>query len=200
MIFLEKQFRMKPEILGFPNGTYYESKILTHPDAKWNHNIDISPILGNNPPILWIDTAGSDSEEETQGEEPSFFNQTEIQLVETLFRLGIPKEQSTVISPYRGQVEKLVKLSSGRWFTQTIDSFQGRESEIVILSLVRSNRDGEVGFLLNPKRLNVALTRAKSHLILIGDSGTLCQTKEFQDLYTYIESVGEIRSIYEFME
>ncbi|TGL23510.1 RNA helicase [Leptospira bourretii] len=200
VIFLEKQFRMKPEILGFPNGTYYENKILTHPDANWNHNIDISPILGNNPPILWIDTAGSDSEEETEGEEPSFFNHTEIQLVETLYRLGIPKEQSTVISPYRGQVEKLVKLSSGRWFTQTIDSFQGRESEIVILSLVRSNRDGEVGFLLNPKRLNVALTRAKSHLILIGDSGTLCQTKEFQDLYSYIESVGEIRSIYEFME
>ncbi|EKJ85563.1 superfamily I DNA and/or RNA helicase [Leptospira meyeri] len=200
VIFLEKQFRMKPEILGFPNGTYYENKILTHPDAKWNHNIDISHVFGNNSSILWIDTAGSDSEEETEGDEPSFFNKTEIQLVETLFRLGIPKEQSIVISPYRGQVEKLIKVSSGRWFTQTIDSFQGRESEIVILSLVRSNSDGEVGFLLNPKRLNVALTRAKSHLILIGDSGTLCQTKEFQDLYSYIESAGEIRSIYEFME
>ncbi|PJZ85709.1 AAA domain-containing protein [Leptospira harrisiae] len=200
VLFLEKQFRMKPEILGFPNQTYYESKILTHPDARWNGNIDISHVLGNDPPILWIDTAGSDSEEETEGEEPSFFNHTEIQLVETLFRLGIPKELTTVISPYRGQVEKLIKVSEGRWFTQTIDSFQGRESEIVILSLVRSNSDGEVGFLLNPKRLNVALTRAKSHLILIGDSGTLCQTKEFQDLYAYIESVGEIRSIYEFME
>ncbi|MCG6145242.1 AAA domain-containing protein [Leptospira bandrabouensis] len=200
VIFLEKQFRMKPEILGFPNKTYYESKILTHPDAKWNNNLDISHVFGNNPPILWIDTAGSDSEEETEGEEPSFFNKTEIQLIETLFRLGIPKEQTTVISPYRGQVEKLINVSSGRWFTQTIDSFQGRESEIVILSLVRSNSDGEIGFLLNPKRLNVALTRAKSHLILIGDSGTLCQTKEFQDLYSYIESVGEIRSIYEFME
>ncbi|TGK84050.1 RNA helicase [Leptospira montravelensis] len=200
VIFLEKQFRMKPEILGFPNKTYYESKILTHPDAKWNNNLDISNVFGNNSPILWIDTAGSDSEEETEGEEPSFFNHTEIQLIETLFRLGIPKEQTTVISPYRGQVEKLINVSSGRWFTQTIDSFQGRESEIVILSLVRSNNDGEIGFLLNPKRLNVALTRAKSHLILIGDSGTLCQAKEFQDLYSYIESVGEIRSIYEFME
>lgn len=200
ILFLEKQFRMKAEILGFPNQTYYESKILTHPDAKWNSSLDISPVLGSSPPILWIDTAGSDSEEETEGEEPSFFNHTEIQLVERLFRLGIPSDLTTVISPYRGQVEKLGLASSGRWFTQTIDSFQGRESEIVILSLVRSNLDGEIGFLLNPKRLNVALTRAKSHLILIGDSGTLCQNKEFQDLYSYIESNGEIRSIYEFME
>lgn len=200
ILFLEKQFRMKAEILGFPNQTYYESKILTHPDAKWNSSLDISPVLGSSPPILWIDTAGSDSEEETEGEEPSFFNHTEIQLVERLFRLGIPSDLTTVISPYRGQVEKLGLASRGRWFTQTIDSFQGRESEIVILSLVRSNLDGEIGFLLNPKRLNVALTRAKSHLILIGDSGTLCQNKEFQDLYSYIESNGEIRSIYEFME
>ncbi|MBM9588906.1 AAA family ATPase [Leptospira sp. 201903075] len=200
ILFLEKQFRMKAEILGFPNQTYYESKILTHPDAKWNSSLDISPVLGSSPPILWIDTAGSDSEEETEGEEPSFFNHTEIQLIERLFRLGIPSDLTTVISPYRGQVEKLGLASRGRWFTQTIDSFQGRESEIVILSLVRSNLDGEIGFLLNPKRLNVALTRAKSHLILIGDSGTLCQNKEFQDLYSYIESNGEIRSIYEFME
>ncbi|MCW7470388.1 AAA domain-containing protein [Leptospira kanakyensis] len=200
ILFLEKQFRMKPEILGFPNQTYYESKILTHPDAKWNESIDISMIFGSNPSILWIDTAGSDSEEDTEGEEPSFFNVTEIQTVEKLFQLGIPKEITTVISPYRGQVEKLIQTSEGRWFTQTIDSFQGRESEIVILSLVRSNGDGEIGFLLNPKRLNVALTRAKSHLILIGDSGTLCQNKEFQNLYSYIEVSGEIRSVYEFME
>ncbi|PJZ45961.1 AAA domain-containing protein [Leptospira brenneri] len=200
IIFLEKQFRMKPEILGFPNQTYYESKILTHPEATWTKDTNISEVFGSNPPILWIDTAGSDSEEETEGEEPSFFNHTEIQLVSKLFNLGIEKNQTTVISPYRGQVEKLIQESKGNWVTQTIDSFQGRESEIVILSLVRSNQDGEIGFLLNPKRLNVALTRAKSHLIVIGDSGTLCQNKEFQDLYSYIESNGEIRSIYEFMD
>ncbi|TGL37698.1 AAA domain-containing protein [Leptospira perdikensis] len=200
ILFLEKQFRMKAEILGFPNRTYYESKILTHPDAIWNPTITISEAIGSNPSILWIDTAGSDSEEETEGEEPSFFNHIEIQLIERLFELGIQSNLITVISPYRGQVEKLVLASQGRWITQTIDSFQGRESEIVILSLVRSNLEGEIGFLLNPKRLNVALTRAKSHLILIGDSGTLCQNKEFQDLYSYIESNGEIRSIYEFME
>ncbi|MBM9546706.1 AAA family ATPase [Leptospira sp. 201903074] len=200
ILFLEKQFRMKPEILGFPNHTYYESKILTHPEAEWSTSFDITPVLGSNPPIIWIDTAGSDSEEETEGEEPSFFNHTEIHLIERLFQLGLPKDLTTIISPYRGQVEKLVFASQGKWFTQTIDSFQGRESEIVILSLVRSNLDGEIGFLLNPKRMNVALTRARSHLLLIGDSGTLCQNKEFQDLYSYIESNGEIRSIYEFME
>ncbi|MCW7464134.1 RNA helicase [Leptospira levettii] len=199
-IFLEKQFRMKPEILGFPNQSYYDNQVFTHPDLQFQ-NIDMmKEIFGSDSAILWIDTAGSDTLEETEGEELSFINETEITLIETLMEKGLPKESTTIISPYRGQVERLIQRANGRWYTQTIDSFQGRESEIVILSLVRSNPDGEIGFLMNPKRLNVALTRAKFHLILIGDSATLCGHKEFQDLYNYIETHGEIRSIYEFME
>lgn len=199
-IFLEKQFRMKKEILGFPNQTYYENKVFTEPNLNHHTIKEISKIFGSDVSLLWIDTAGSDSQEETDGEELSFYNDTEISLVETFMEKGLPKEFTTVISPYRGQVEKLLQKAAGRFYTQTIDSFQGRESDIVILSLVRSNPDGEIGFLMNPKRLNVALTRAKSHLILIGDSATVCQHKEFQDLYNYIETHGEIRSIYEFME
>lgn len=199
-IFLEKQFRMKKEILGFPNQTYYENKVFTEPNLNHHTIKAISEIFGTDISLLWIDTAGSDSQEETNGEELSFYNDTEISLVETFMEKGLPKEFTTVISPYRGQVEKLSQKAAGRYYTQTIDSFQGRESEIVIISLVRSNPDGEIGFLMNPKRLNVALTRAKSHLILIGDSATVCQHKEFQDLYNYIETHGEIRSIYEFME
>ncbi|TGM48228.1 RNA helicase [Leptospira biflexa] len=199
-IFLEKQFRMKPEILGFPNLTYYENKVFTHPNLKFLPSPPFSEIFGSDTPIIWVDTAGSDTSEETEGEEMSFFNETEIGLIETFFERGLPKETTAVVSPYRGQVDKLNLRADGRWIGQTIDSFQGRESEIVILSLVRSNPDGEIGFLMNPKRLNVALTRAKSHLILIGDSSTLCRHKEFQDLYNYIESNGEIRSIYEFLD
>lgn len=199
-IFLEKQFRMKKEILGFPNQTYYENKVFTEPNLNHQTIKAISEIFGSDVSLLWIDTAGSDSQEETDGEELNFYNDTEISLVETFMEKGLPKEFTTVISPYRGQVEKLSQKAAGQFYTQTIDSFQGRESEIVIISLVRSNPDGEIGFLMNPKRLNVALTRAKSHLILIGDSATLCQHKEFQDLYNYIETYGEIRSIYEFME
>lgn len=199
-IFLEKQFRMKEEILGFPNQTYYENKVFTEPNLNHHSIQEISEIFGSDVSVLWIDTAGSDSQEETDGEDLSFMNETEISLIETLMEKGLPKEKTIIISPYRGQVERLIQRANERWFTQTIDSFQGRESEIVILSLVRSNSDGEIGFLMNPKRLNVALTRAKSHLILIGDSATLCGHKEFQNLYHYIESNGEIRSIYEFME
>jgi superfamily I DNA and/or RNA helicase len=199
-IFLEKQFRMKPEILGFPNLTYYENKVFTHPNLKFLPSPPFSEIFGSDTPIIWVDTAGSDTSEETEGEEMSFFNETEIGLIETFFERGLPKETTAIVSPYRGQVDKLNLRADGRWIGQTIDSFQGRESEIVILSLVRSNPDGEIGFLMNPKRLNVALTRAKSHLILIGDSSTLCRHKEFQDLYNYIESNGEIRSIYEFLD
>lgn len=191
---------MKPEILGFPNANYYENKVFTHPDLRFFNLPAFTEIFGTDSALLWIDTAGSDSMEKTEGEEPSFFNETEADLIQSFFEKGLPKESSVVISPYRGQVEKLTKKANGNFYTQTIDSFQGRESEIVILSLVRSNPDREIGFLLNPKRLNVALTRAKSHLILVGDSSTLCGHKEFQDLYNYIEANGEIRSIYEFME
>ncbi|MCW7504415.1 AAA domain-containing protein [Leptospira paudalimensis] len=199
-IFLEKQFRMKKEILGFPNQTYYGNQVFTHPDLQFQNIEVMTEIFGSDSAILWIDTAGSDTIEETDGEELSFINETEITLIESLMEKGLPKDFTTIISPYRGQVERLIQRANGRWYTQTIDSFQGRESEIVILSLVRSNPDGEIGFLMNPKRLNVALTRAKSHLILIGDSTTLCGHKEFQELYNYIENNGEIRSIYEFME
>lgn len=200
IIFLDKQFRMKPEILGFPNAKYYDQKVFTHPDLKILPSSEFTEIFGSDSPILWIDTAGSDSMEETDGEELSFFNETEVDLIQSFFEKGLPKDSTVVISPYRGQVEKLTKKANGNFYTQTIDSFQGRESEIVILSFVRSNPDGDIGFLMNPKRLNVALTRAKSHLILIGDSSTLCGHKEFQDLYHYIETNGEIRSIYEFMD
>ncbi|TGM00293.1 AAA domain-containing protein [Leptospira jelokensis] len=200
IIFLNKQFRMKPEILGFPNTNYYENKVFTHPDISFLHSPAFTEIFGTDSHLLWIDTAGSDSLEGTEGEELSFYNETEVDLIQSFFEKGLPKDKSVVISPYRGQVEKLIQKSDGKFLTQTIDSFQGRESEIVILSFVRSNPDGEIGFLLNPKRLNVALTRAKSYMILVGDSTTLCVHKEFQDLYNYVEANGEIRSIYEFME
>lgn len=214
VIFLNEQYRMEPEILFFPNESYYGGKIKTHPNrlkiseehkqntlGNFLHiHETMDQIFGSNSKLIWIDTAGSDTEEETPIDGSSYFNETEVELILNLFLKGIPPSLSTVISPYKEQVEKLNKAAAGSFLTQTIDSYQGRESDIVLLSFVRSNALGEVGFLLNQKRLNVALTRAKFYLILIGDSTTLCQNADFQKLYKVVETYGEVRSIYEFLD
>lgn len=197
VIFLNEQFRMEPEILKFPNERYYEGKIRTHTDRKTELK---KSYLGTNSKLIWIDTAGSDTEEQLGLEGTSLFNQTEIDLIQQLSKTEWTDSKITVISPYREQVEQLKMLDMPCLDVQTIDSFQGREADVIVLSLVRSNSNGEIGFLLSPKRLNVALTRAKSHLIVIGDSSTLCQSKDFQTLFETFEMLGEIRSVYEFLD
>jgi len=197
VIFLNEQFRMEPEILKFPNERFYEGKIQTHKDRK---NEFKESYLGRNSKLVWIDTAGSDTEEQLGLEGTSLFNQTEIDLIQQLSKGEWGDSRITVISPYREQVERLKSLNLPILDIQTIDSFQGREADVIVISLVRSNSSGEIGFLLSPKRLNVALTRARSQLILIGDSSTVCQSKDFQSLFENFERFGEIRSIYEFLD
>ncbi|MDF3820260.1 AAA domain-containing protein [Leptospira sp. 96542] len=196
VLFLSKQYRMYSELIQFSNELFYENRIITHRTEKLQ-NIT-SPLFEST--LVWIDTAGSDTVEEKTEDEATLFNQTEINLVQSLFRMGLPNEETTVITPYRGQVEKLNKFSDGNWISQTVDSFQGREQNIIIISLVRSNDIGEIGFLADLRRLNVALTRAKNQIIIIGDSGCVCQNKTYQSLYDYINTNGEVRSIYEFLE
>ncbi|MDZ4725834.1 MAG: AAA domain-containing protein [Leptospira sp.] len=204
IIFLNKQFRMKPEILNFPNENFYEGKIETPNLIKESklqkEEFGFDNLFGSDCGLIWFDTAGSDTMEISGSEEMSYRNEIEISLIERLFELGLSKRFTNILSPYRGQVEALRDKNIENLNVQTIDSFQGRESEIILISLVRSNETGEIGFLSDFKRLNVALTRAKYHLIIIGDSGTLCQNHLYQKLYNTVEKMGDIRSIYEFME
>ena len=79
----------------------------------------------------------------------------------------------------------------------TVDGFQGREKEAVVISCVRSNSDGEIGFLADRRRMNVALTRARRKLIVVGDSSTLGGNEFFADLLMYFETIGAYHTVWE---
>ena len=102
------------------------------------------------------------------------------------------------ISPYAGQVAAARELLPKALRISTIDSFQGQEKEVIILSLVRSNEDGEIGFLKDYRRMNVAITRAKEKLFVIGDSATIGHDAFYVSFLEYIEKYGVYRTIWEF--
>ena len=117
-----------------------------------------------------------------------------------LCEAGLAPADIAVIAPYAAQV---------RWLRQnceydqleidTVDGFQGREKEAVVMCTVRSNSKGEVGFLSDSRRMNVALTRARRKLIVIGDSSTLGSDAFFTNLLQWFEDVGAYRTVWELM-
>ena len=102
------------------------------------------------------------------------------------------------ISPYAGQVAAAKEILPKEMRTSTIDSFQGQEKETIILSLVRSNEEGDIGFLKDYRRMNVAITRAKEKLFVIGDSATIGADNFYSAFLTYIETDGTYRTVWEF--
>jgi len=106
-----------------------------------------------------------------------------------------------VISPYRAQVDLLREAFAGceQVTVNTIDSFQGQEREIVYISMVRSNDKSEIGFLRDYRRMNVAMTRAKMKLVIVGDSATLGNDKFYNDFLQFAETAGAYRTAWEFM-
>ena len=103
-----------------------------------------------------------------------------------------------VISPYSAQVKLLREmLGESEIEIDSVDGFQGREKEAVLVSLVRSNRDGDVGFLADTRRMNVALTRARRKLIVIGDSATITAHPFYEKMVKYFESIGAYHSVWE---
>jgi len=104
-----------------------------------------------------------------------------------------------VIAPYDAQVQKIRQLLADvpDLEVDTVDGFQGREKEAVIVSLVRSNEQGELGFLADIRRVNVAITRARKKLIIIGDSATVARHPFFAGLWKYAEEIGAWRSAWD---
>jgi superfamily I DNA and/or RNA helicase len=103
-----------------------------------------------------------------------------------------------VIAPYSGQIAAARELLPNGLRISTVDSFQGQEMDNIIISLVRSNDDGEIGFLKDYRRINVALTRAKEKLYVIGDSATVGNDPFFMKLMEYMEKSGNYRTVWEF--
>jgi superfamily I DNA and/or RNA helicase len=187
---LTVQYRMHEAIMAFPNGAFYGGKLKAH-ESVAAHSLNdlevkvqaneepwIQKAIGPAPVSLFLDT-GNEGVEEQAPRSYSYFNALEatsvFRLTQALLRAGLPAADLGIISPYQEQV-RLIK----DWFDhpnhpeiKTVDGFQGREKNVILLSFVRSNSHKQLGFLTDYRRLNVAITRARRKLIMIGNSEVL---------------------------
>jgi ATP-dependent RNA/DNA helicase IGHMBP2 len=149
--------------------------------------------------LTFIDTAGSGYQEKHGPDGFSLQNEGELNIVQQVIQTeNLDANSTAFISPYAGQVTKARELLPAAMRVSTIDSFQGQEKENIIVSLVRSNDDGDIGFLKDYRRMNVAITRAKEQLIIIGDSATIGGDPFYHAMLTYIEQQGNYRTVWEF--
>ena len=192
-VMLKEQHRMNKSIMAWSNEKFYGGQLRAHASvADW--------CIEGEEPVVFVDTAGfgllETSASEQQGDgiksllvaEESKLNEGEAELAlkhaqHLIKQYNLEAHQIAIISPYSAQVSHLrATCSLDGLEIGSIDGFQGREKDAVILSLVRSNDDGEVGFLAEMRRLNVAMTRAKKHLYIIGDSSTLERDPDLKQL------------------
>jgi ATP-dependent RNA/DNA helicase IGHMBP2 len=199
------QYRMHTDIMSFSSAEFYENSLVAHESVARHLLQDlpgVEPTLLTSVPVDFIDTAGASYDEEVEPEGESRLNPLEADLVmrkvQALLDSGIPPGGIAVISPYAAQVRHLrERLKLPELEIDSVDGFQGREKEAVIVTLVRSNRDNEIGFLADIRRMNVALTRARRKLIVIGDSATITAHPFYQRLVDYFESIGAYHSVWE---
>ncbi len=184
---LDTQYRMRQPIAGFSSSYFYNGKLMT-----------AASLLSEQQHLSFIDTAGSGFNEEQGDDGTSLRNEGELRIVNKLLETeNIDAGQAAFISPYAGQVEAAREVLPKAMRISTIDSFQGQEMHTVIISLVRSNDDGVIGFLKDYRRMNVALTRAKEQLYVIGDSATLGNDVFFVEFLKYVETFGTYRTVWE---
>ncbi|KAL1297249.1 hypothetical protein AAFC00_004808 [Neodothiora populina] len=207
---LTTQYRMHETINAFPSAALYESKLVAAEAVKARLLVDLPYEVKDSDdtrePLVFWDTQGGDFPEKTEDDEEaksksslmgeSKSNEHEAAIaqmhVQNLVDAGVKPEDIAVVTPYNGQLAILSQLLKERFKgieLGSIDGFQGREKEAVIVTLVRSNAQREVGFLSEKRRLNVAMTRPKRHLCIIGDSDTVSQGNAF--LKSWMEFLGE---------
>lgn len=192
---LDTQYRMNEQIVGFSNAQFYHGLLKTDVSVKNQH------INDGFEALEFIDTAGCAYDEIKENE--SLSNPDEVTLVKKrVDELITFTTQIGVISPYRSQVDLLEDVfeSIEAIEVNTIDSFQGQEKEVIIISLVRSNETANIGFLSDYRRMNVAMTRAKKKLIVIGDSSTIGLDDFYSKWLEFVEQNGSYRSAWEYMD
>jgi len=209
---LKVQYRMNEEIMRFSSDWFYGNQVESAPEVKNRSILDL------DIPMSWIDTSefelpedGSLTfKEEFVGESFGRINKAEAELtllaLENYFK-KIGKERILderidvgIISPYRAQVQYLRRqLKKKEWVkpfrhlisVNTVDGFQGQERDVILISLVRANDEGQIGFLRDLRRMNVAITRARMKLIILGDASTMTRHPFYKKLYDYIELIGD---------
>jgi superfamily I DNA and/or RNA helicase len=203
---LNVQYRMNKDIMEFSNLKFYDGKLIAHPTVA-SRKLNITGI--NRSSIEFVDTAGCGFEEVQDRETLSLYNDGEIKVLmqhlldwEHILELERPPSIA-IISPYRQQVKKMEEVvkQKGESYNaikiNTVDAFQGQEKDIVYISLVRSNNNGDIGFLKDYRRMNVAMTRAKKKLVIIGDSATLSNDKFYIDFLEFVEKGGFYKSAWD---
>ncbi|MBQ9417854.1 MAG: AAA family ATPase [Bacteroidales bacterium] len=200
---LTVQYRMNEDIMSFPSHWFYGGRLQAAPEAAHRQ---VSPL---DTPLTWIDTSALDGEERT-GRGPSLSNAQEARLVihtlrdyiETLSPQKVESERLDfgIITPYRGQARLLRRLLKMQHYFRrlrrhisvgTVDSFQGQERDVIVISLVRDNAAGNIGFLRDLRRMNVAITRARMKLIIVGNADTLARHRFYRALAEHIRDHGE---------
>ncbi len=205
---LRVQYRMHETIMGFSSKQFYEGKLIAHESVAEHTAAELPGVTGDDltsVPLVYVDTAGSGFEESWNDLLESRENKGEaelaVRLLSQLLAGGIQPNQVALLTPYVAQARLLKTLARVPGVEiGSVDGFQGREKEVTIVSLVRSNDDAEVGFLGDTRRMNVAMTRARRLLIVIGDSATIGQHPFYEKFLEYVDEHDAHRSSYEFPE
>ncbi len=201
---LKVQYRMNEQIMRFSSEWFYQGEVESASEIKYRGILDL------DTPMTWVDTSEMDFKEEFVGESFGRINKNEAALtLQTLSdyfqkigkqRILDERVDVGIISPYRAQVQYMRKLirmkESFKPFRRlisvnTVDGFQGQERDIIIISLVRANDEGQIGFLRDLRRMNVAMTRARMKLIIIGNASTMTRHPFYKKLFVYINKINE---------
>lgn len=206
---LTVQYRMNSAIMEWASKEMYQGRLTAHSSVERHLLKDLPGVAcveETSTPLLLIDTAGCGLSEMEVTDEQSKGNQGEVDIVElhikALTEAGLKAKDIAVIAPYNLQVDLLRQKLSARHpelEIKSVDGFQGREKEAVVLSLVRSNRKGEVGFLAEDRRINVAVTRARRHIAVVCDTQTVQNHPFLKSLISHMTEFGEVRTAFEYL-
>ncbi len=206
-VLLKEQYRMNQTIMNFSNNYFYKGELFA------NDSVANETMFEGDSPLEFIDTAGTGYSESIDSETKSSFNEEEANLLKThltqyIEQLSIlDKAEGAdigIIAPYKAQITQLKEELNdiefdGKLSINTIDGFQGQERDVIYISLVRSNEKGEIGFLGNERRMNVAMTRARKKLVIIADSATIGQNSFYSHFLDYAQANGSYHSAYEWI-
>lgn len=212
VVLLEEQYRMNEVIMGYSSKVFYEDKLKAHESVAGR------VLFPGEAPLAFIDTAGCGFDEKLEGtsstnpEEAAFLFKHLTQLAAEFAAVN-PKQEDfpsvAIISPYKEQINILkdqlahaadLKPYLDKIAVNTIDSFQGQERDMVYISMTRSNAEGQIGFLSDIRRMNVAMTRARKKLVVIGDSATLSVLPFYENFIAYAEGLNAYQSAWEFSD
>lgn len=206
---LDVQYRMHESIMQFSSHEFYDGTLLADAAVREHVLADLPAVQASSlttTPLEFIDTAGAGYDEELDPKGESRRNPQEAELVvkqvQRLLDAGLSTGQMAIIAPYAAQTRLLrehLQHAYNDLEIDTVDGFQGREKEAIIISLVRSNSACEIGFLADTRRMNVALTRARRKLIVVGDSATIGIHDFYQRLLAHFEQHAAYHTVWEYL-